>query len=120
MTPFTDSTHYLDQLITIQIDRPLGGPHPELGFIYPVNYGFVPGTLSPDGDELDCYLLGVEQPCHTFTGRCIAIIRRLDDHDDKLIVVPDGMQFTDTQIYEQTGFVEAYFTSEILRQVVRD
>jgi inorganic pyrophosphatase len=38
---------------------------------------------------LDAYVLGVLEPLDEFTGRCIAIIHRINDNDDKLIVVPD-------------------------------
>ena len=74
---------YLGKKINIVIDRELGSKHPEYGFIYPVNYGYVPDTVSGDGEELDCYLLGVFEPVKTFKGKCIAIIHRVDDDDDK-------------------------------------
>ena len=53
---------YLGQTITAKIDRPFGSKHPKHGFIYPLNYGFIPGTVSGDGEELDCYVLGVFEP----------------------------------------------------------
>ena len=56
------------------MDRPLGSAHPKHGFLYPVNYGFVPGTISGDGEELDAYVLGEHNPLDEFTGRVIAII----------------------------------------------
>ncbi len=31
----------------------------------------------------------------TFTGVCIAVIHRLDDSDDKLVLALPGMQYTD-------------------------
>ena len=34
----------------------MGSKHPKHGFIYPVNYGFVPGVIGGDGEELDAYL----------------------------------------------------------------
>ena len=30
-----------------------GCKHPNYGFIYPVNYGYIPSTVSGDGEELD-------------------------------------------------------------------
>ena len=71
-----DNTNYLNQIIDIKIDRPFGSKHPKHGFIYPVNYGYVPNTVSGDGEELDCYLLGVFEPVESYTGRCIAVIHR--------------------------------------------
>ena len=46
----------------MEIDREYGCKHPNYGFIYPVNYGYIPNTVSGDGGELDCYLLGVFEP----------------------------------------------------------
>lgn len=97
------------------MDRPLGSLHPEFGFEYPVNYGFVPETSAPDGEELDAYVLGVSMPLPTFKGRCVAVIHRLDDDDDKLVVVPDGYEISDDGIRQATHFQEKYFTSQIFR-----
>jgi len=49
----------LGQVVTMTIDRPVDPKH---GFVYPVNYGYVAAVIAPDGDELDAYLLGVDQP----------------------------------------------------------
>ena len=106
---------YLGKEISVEIDRPLGSKHPKHGFIYPVNYGYVPNTVSGDGEELDCYVLGVFDPIETFTGVCIAIIHRLNDDDDKLIIAPKGRDFTDDQIRVLTEFQEKFFESEIIR-----
>jgi inorganic pyrophosphatase len=48
-------------------------------------------------------------------GRCIAVVHRLDDDDDKLIVVPEGRQFSDEQIQALVEFQERFFTAIILR-----
>ena len=106
---------FLNPTVLIQIDRPLGSRHPTHGFIYPVNYGYVPDTIAPDGEPIDAYVLGVFDPSETFTGRCIAIVHRLDDDDDKLIVVPEGRQFSDEQIQVLIEFQERFFTSIIQR-----
>ena len=106
---------YLNKTITIQIDRPMGSKHPKHGFIYPVNYGYVPNTISGDGEELDCYVLGIYEPLTTFTGKCIAIIHRTNDNDDKLIIVPENTMFIDDEIRVLTAFQERFFESEILR-----
>ncbi len=94
----------------------MGSVHPQHGFLYPVNYGFIPGTLAEDGEELDAYILGVFEPLDLFTGRCIAVIHRLNDADDKLVVVPEGVQYSDDQIKVLTEFQERFFLSEILRK----
>ena len=106
---------FLDKTLEVRIDRPLGSKHPKHGFIYPVNYGYIPNTISGDGEELDCYILGIYNPIETFKGKCIAIIHRLDDNDDKLIIVPENKSFSNNEIRVLTDFQEQYFKSEILR-----
>lgn len=111
MNPF----QYIGQTLQAVIDRPLGSRHPQHGFLYPLNYGYLPGVPSGDGESLDVYVLGVFDPIARFEGKCIAVIHRLDDSDDKLVVVPPGRQFTDDQIRALTEFQERWFTSIILR-----
>ena len=112
----TNSAEYLGKEVMVKIDRQLGTKHPKHGWAYQLNYGFVPGTVSPDGEELDVYLLGVDTPIETFAGQCIAIIHRINDDDDKLIVVPDGKEFSDEEIRTLTHFQEQFFESEIIRK----
>ncbi len=97
------------------MDRPLGSVHPKWGFLYEVNYGFIKGVKAPDGEDLDAYYLGVDKPLEQATGTCVAIIHRLDNDDDKLVVVPEGVEFTDEEIIKATHFQEQYFKSEIVR-----
>ena len=106
---------YLGKELNIVIDRELGSKHPEYGFIYPVNYGYVPDTVSGDGEELDCYLLGVFEPVKTFKGKCIAIIHRVDDDDDKLIIVPKNKEYSDDATNALVKFQERYFEHIIVR-----
>ena len=106
---------FLDKTLEVTIDRPLGSKHPKHGFIYPVNYGYVPNTISGDGEELDCYILGIYEPIETFKGKCIAIIHRLNDNDDKLIIVHENKSFSNNEIQVLTEFQEQYFQSEIIR-----
>ncbi len=106
---------FLGKEVKIQIDRQLGSKHHKHGFIYMVNYGFVPGTVSGDGEELDAYLLGVFEPVDEFSGKVIAYIHRTNDDDDKLIVVPDGVFYSDDAIRALTEFQERFFESEIIR-----
>ena len=110
-----ESKDFLDKIISVKIDRPMGSKHPKHKFFYPVNYGYVPNTVSGDGEELDCYILGVYEPLETFEGECIAIIHRTNDNDDKLILAPDGKSFSDAEIRVLTDFQERFFKSEIIR-----
>jgi inorganic pyrophosphatase len=106
---------FIGRLIAIDIDRPLGSVHPRFGFVYPLNYGYLPGEIAPDGECLDAYILGVFEPLARFTGQCIAVIHRHGDQDDKLVVVPDGRRYSDDQILALTEFQERFFKVEVLR-----
>ena len=110
-----ENSQYIGKVVNVRINRPLGSRHPDYGFKYPVNYGFIPNTMTKDGEELDVYVLSVEEALKNFNGLAIAMIHRLNDNDDKLIVVPDGQMLTDEQIRDLTMFQEQYFTSVILR-----
>ena len=110
-----NSIKFLNKTIDIKIDRPLGSKHPKHGFIYPINYGFVPNTTSGDGEELDCYLLGVFEPVEQYKGKCIAIVHRTNDNDDKLIIVPNDKDYSDDAINALVEFQEQYFEHIIIR-----
>ena len=71
-----------------RLDRPLYSP-----MHYPGDYGFIPGTLSEDGDPLDVLTL-IEEP--TFSGclleiRPIGLLRMIDEGkpDRKIMAVCD-------------------------------
>lgn len=110
------SLPYLTKFVKVKVDRPLDSRHPKHGFKYGLNYGFIPNTKAPDGEEVDAYVLGVDKPLTEYEGKCIAVIHRLDDDDDKLIIAPKGMNFTNEEIRKATNFQEQYFKSEIIRK----
>ena len=110
-----ESRDYLDKIIKIKMDRPFGTKHPKHGFIYPVNYGYVPNTISGDGEEIDAYLLGVFEPVEEYEGECIAIIHRTNDNDDKLIVVPKEREYSNEAIEALVEFQERYFEHMLIR-----
>ena len=66
-----------------------------------------------DGEELDVYLLGVDEAVKACTARVIGIVHRRDDEEDKLIAAPRGMIFTKSQMAQAVAFQERYFESEI-------
>ena len=102
---------YLGKTVEVIIDRPVGYVHQDM--VYTVNYGYLPGVLGGDGEEQDVYVLGVAEPLGRFTGRIIGAIRRRDDHEDKLVAAPEGMEFTQAEIKEAVHFVEQYFASTV-------
>ena len=110
------ATRHIGAVVKLVIDRPLGSTHPDYDdLLYEVNYGYVPDPLAPDGEGVDAYVLGVDTPLSTFAGCCVAVICRVDDDDDKLIVVPDGVSVSDDEIRAATRFCERHFDSVIAR-----
>ena len=131
----------LEFSLNIVIDRELGSKHPEYGFIYLVNYGYVPDTTSRDGKELDCYLLGVFKPVKAFKGNAILLLLEeqtdqkqsddilvekvrnlehkikeiMDDDDDKLIIVSKNKEYSDDAINALVEFQKRYFEHIIVR-----
>ena len=110
-----DNRSYIGKILEVKIDRELGSKHPKHGFIYPVNYGYIPNTISGDGEELDCYVLGIFEPIKEFKGKCIAIVHRTNDDDDKLIVVPESVEYSDDAINALIEFQERFFDHIIIR-----
>lgn len=82
---------YLGKKVRIDIDRPIGYVHRKetYSLIYPINYGFIPGVLGGDGEELDVYLLGFDTPQKEYTGNIIGIVHRQNDVEDKLVMAPE-------------------------------
>lgn len=106
---------FLGKKVHLIFDRPLGSKHPKHGFVYELNYGYIPGVLAPDGEELDAYYLGTNQSLEEVDGVVIAIIHREDNDDDKLVVAPEGVDFSDEEIIKSTYFQEKWFKSKIVR-----
>ena len=80
-----------------------------------MNYGYIEGVMGGDGDEQDAYVLGVDVPVETFTGRCIGVIEREDDVETKLVVVPDGLVLSDDEVMAAVDFQERWFRSRFAR-----
>lgn len=106
---------YLGKTITIKIDRQIGYIHKKENYslTYPINYGYIPGVLGGDGEELDVYLLGVDVPVSDYTGKIIGIVYRKNDVEDKLIAAPVGLNFTKEEIEQAINFQEQYYETHI-------
>ena len=83
--------------------------------IYEVNYGYVDGILGGDGEWQDAYVLGIDKAIEEFDGEVIAVIRRLNDNEEKWVVAPNGITFTDEEILRAVSFQEKYFSIRIER-----
>jgi inorganic pyrophosphatase len=106
---------YLGKTVKIKIDRPVGYVHKkgEKTLVYPINYGYIEGVLGGDGEELDVYLLGTDNPVAEAKCRIIGIVRRENDVEDKLVGAPEGMSFTSEEIAAAVNFQEKYYVSRI-------
>ena len=106
---------YLGKVVKIEIDRPIGYVHRkgEKTLVYPINYGYIPGVLGGDGEELDVFLVGVDEPVLTYEGRIIGIVYRADDVEDKLVMAPEGVSLTAVQMARAVYFQEKYYKTTV-------
>ena len=105
----------IGNIVKVIVDRPIGSAHPNHNdLIYSVNYGYIPEVFASDGEEQDAYILGVDEPVGEFVGVVIAIIHRLNDIEDTLVVAPKGKSFTMEEIANSVAFQEKFFDIEIV------
>lgn len=107
---------FLGKTIKIRIDRPIGYEHVKEAYTlkYPINYGYIPNVIAPDGEELDVYLLGVKEPVEEYTALVVGIVHRENDVEDKLVAVPDVFSLmTKEQIEDAIKFQEQYYDTYI-------
>ena len=102
---------FLGKTVHVMIDRPIGYRHH--GYVYPVNYGFLPGVTSGDGEGLDVYVLGSDKPLTETDAIVVGIVFRLNDVEDKLIAAVEGISFSDSEIQDAVMFQEQYFQTVI-------
>ncbi len=101
------------RVLTI-IDRPIGSYHPRFQHLrYPLNYGYIPGTLSGDGEAVDVYVIGEDRVFSKLYVCVLAIIHREDDDEDKLVAARTMKMVNPEYIMSMVRFVEQYFTVSI-------
>ena len=93
----TQVQSYLGKTMSIQIDDPIGLNH---DLVYPINYGHLKQK------NIGVYLLGVDTPKNEYTGKIIAIIYHVDDHEIQFVMAPKDIIFTQKEIAEQIQFKE--------------
>ena len=103
---------YLGKKVVVKVDRPLGSRHPKYNYIYPLNYGYIPGTIAADGEEIDAYILGESISLDQYEGSVIGIVHRKNDVEDKLIVSNNAYSLEEIQ--KLVHFQEQYFDTEII------
>lgn len=102
---------WVGRTVDIIVNRPLGSTHPDdANMVYPINYGYIPGTMAPDGHPIDAYVLGADRPLTACSGQVIAAIRRRDNIEDKIVVAMSG-EWSNASIEESTAFQEQWFDS---------
>ena len=93
--------------------------------IFPINvpksssaefdYQYWTGLKVLASEEIDAYILDVLEPLEEFSGEVIAIIHRLNDVEDKLVVAPkEHKKCTKEEILQKVNFQEKFFKSEII------
>jgi inorganic pyrophosphatase len=108
---------WIGKEVNVVMDRPLGTYHPEKpDMFYTVNYGYLPGTMADDGEEIDAYVLGIDVPVEKFDGKVIAIVARSNDVEDKLVVTNGDRSFTADEIMKQIEFQEKYWDSSVVTE----
>lgn len=108
---------FLNKKITAKIDRPKNSTHPKYKeIVYPINYGYIENTVSGDGEEIDVYVLGEEEPKDYIDCKVVAIVKRKNDNEDKLIAIASSCNktYTKEEMAKEVYFQEKYFDSEIL------
>lgn len=109
-----NNTKFLNKNVTLKITQPLGSKHPVHNMYYPLNCGY----LVSGSKKLGAYILGVYEPLEIFEGRCIAILHK--KAGDKLVVVPSGKYYTDSQIRALTEFAEFQESVSNYCQIIRN
>ncbi|MBE6141318.1 MAG: inorganic pyrophosphatase [Erysipelotrichaceae bacterium] len=103
----------MNKKATVHIDRPIGFNHD--GIIYQLNYGYIKELKALDNEYQDAYILGEEKPVKTFEGKVIAVIHRLNDNEDKLVVCNNDKDYSNDEIEKNVSFQEKYFKHKIIR-----
>lgn len=80
------------------VDRPAHSSHPEHpSIIYPLDYGFIPGTTGPDGEPIDVFV--GNETCG-LVGLLLTTDHRQGDREIKFLV-----NCTPPEIYMAHGFI---------------
>ena len=107
-------SEWLGKTVTVTVDRPYGSFHPHYPDTeYPCNYGYVEEVLAGDGEFQDAYVIGVHEPCESFTGIVIGIVYRRNDSEAKWIVSKDP-SVNHQEVIDTIGELEQYFDTRII------
>lgn len=104
---------YVGSYVKVDIDRKIGQKHPEQDMIYPINYGYIPGTVSGDNEEIDVYILDENKPIDNCFGFIVAGVHRDDDIEEKLIGLTKYGKIGADEIAKKIEFQEQYYKSSV-------
>lgn len=111
-----DLSKWLGKRVFIKIEKPIG--YEDEKGMYLCNYGYIPDTISGDGEEIDVYLLGEYNSLEVDSFRqvyIIALVNREDDVEQKLVAVPNSSyKYTANEIRALLNFRERYYKSNII------
>ncbi|MBI5410284.1 MAG: hypothetical protein HZA14_13055 [Nitrospirae bacterium] len=104
-----------ERKVVVFVDKPMGSKHPRFGWTYPINCGYVRRACTIHGDTLSVYILGVDRPINIFSGKAIAVVYRRTETTYRLVVAPDGIDFSDNEIEKAIEFENEKHNRLILR-----
>lgn len=102
----------LGKRVKVIVDRPIGFNHN--GVLFPINYGYVSNLTALDGEFQDAYIVGLNKPASEISGTVIAIVRRQNDTEDKLVVAAETKDLTADEIEKAIDFQERFFVHSLL------
>jgi inorganic pyrophosphatase len=99
----------LDELVKtsgIVVDRPKGTAHPRFPtMIYPLDYGYLEGTVAGDGHEIDCWIGSL--PERTVVGVVLTVDLLKRDVEAKLLLGCTAEEMQIIQVFQQGGPMSA-------------
>ena len=102
----------LGKTTNVIVDRPINYNHNDI--TYELNYGYIKEMTALDGELQDAYILDVKDPVDHIVGKIIGIVHRLDDVEDKLLVVSKEIALKSEEIKKLINFQEKYFKYELI------
>ncbi|MBR2067692.1 MAG: hypothetical protein IJ875_05480 [Solobacterium sp.] len=103
----------LGKNVKVYIDHPYGSMHPiRENVYYPINCGYV--LYDIDGDVIDAYVIGPQEPLEEFEGVVIGVVYRKDEHLSRLIVSSPLDRIDKEKIIQLIGFEEQHFDTKIV------
>lgn len=100
--------------VVVTMDRPIGYIKEGFDKPYPINYGFIKDIYSLDAEEVDCYCIDETVPMNEICGKVIAIVKRFDDVEDKLVV--SNKKYSKEEIMDIIRFQEQFYDSVIIME----